>query len=158
MAPGDGSGARSRTSASGTPAQRDAVAGALVHLAAHELFHMQLVQTDPNFGNYLFDSATGRIALLDFYADWCAPCKQMERVTLADKRVKAKLASLILSNNSIGDAGAAQLAESLRVNATLTSLDLYLNGIGAAGASQLAESARQQHAHLFGPVSQRHRR
>ncbi len=57
-----------KLAASGTPAQRDAVAAALTRLAAQELFGMQLVQTDPNFGNYLFDSSTGRIALLDFGA------------------------------------------------------------------------------------------
>jgi len=49
-------------------AQRDHVASALCRLAVRELFQMRLVQTDPNFGNYLFDTASGRISLLDFGA------------------------------------------------------------------------------------------
>jgi predicted unusual protein kinase regulating ubiquinone biosynthesis (AarF/ABC1/UbiB family) len=49
-------------------AQRDHVALALARLAVREFFQMRLVQSDPNFGNYLFDAATGRIALLDFGA------------------------------------------------------------------------------------------
>jgi predicted unusual protein kinase regulating ubiquinone biosynthesis (AarF/ABC1/UbiB family) len=49
-------------------AQRDHVAAALSRLAVHEFFRMRLVQTDPNFGNYLFDATTGRIALIDFGA------------------------------------------------------------------------------------------
>ena len=57
-----------RLADSGSPAQRDAVAAALARLAAQELFAMRLVQTDPNFGNYLFDADTGRVALVDFGA------------------------------------------------------------------------------------------
>lgn len=49
-------------------ALRDHVARALSQLAVREFFEMRLVQTDPNFANYLFDAASGRIALLDFGA------------------------------------------------------------------------------------------
>jgi predicted unusual protein kinase regulating ubiquinone biosynthesis (AarF/ABC1/UbiB family) len=49
-------------------AQRDHVALSLCRLAVHEFFRMRLVQTDPNFGNYLYDAASGRIALIDFGA------------------------------------------------------------------------------------------
>jgi thiol:disulfide interchange protein DsbD len=47
-----------------------------------------------------------RPAMLDFYADWCVSCKEMERFTFSDKRVQARLAQLqllradVTANNS----------------------------------------------------------
>lgn len=40
--------------------------------------------------------ADARPAMLDFYADWCVSCKEMERFTFSDKRVQARLAQLQL--------------------------------------------------------------
>ncbi|MBK5914020.1 ABC1 kinase family protein [Rhodocyclus purpureus] len=49
-------------------ALRDRIAGALARLAMRELFEFGLMQTDPNFANYLYDAARERITLLDFGA------------------------------------------------------------------------------------------
>jgi predicted unusual protein kinase regulating ubiquinone biosynthesis (AarF/ABC1/UbiB family) len=49
-------------------ALRDRVAADLVDLVLRELFEFGLMQTDPNFANYRFDPASGRIVLLDFGA------------------------------------------------------------------------------------------
>jgi thiol:disulfide interchange protein DsbD len=38
----------------------------------------------------------GKAAMLDFYADWCVSCKEMEKLTFVDPRVKAKLADTVL--------------------------------------------------------------
>jgi len=38
----------------------------------------------------------GRPVMLDFYADWCVSCKEMEAFTFSDSRVKAKLAGMLL--------------------------------------------------------------
>ncbi|CAH2790504.1 MAG: Cytochrome c-type biogenesis protein DsbD, protein-disulfide reductase (EC [uncultured Caballeronia sp.] len=35
-------------------------------------------------------------AMLDFYADWCVSCKEMEKLTFSDDRVQARLAQLNL--------------------------------------------------------------
>lgn len=38
----------------------------------------------------------GQIVMLDFYADWCISCKEMERFTFSDDSVKAKLKPVLL--------------------------------------------------------------
>jgi predicted unusual protein kinase regulating ubiquinone biosynthesis (AarF/ABC1/UbiB family) len=49
-------------------ARRDAVGALLERLMFRELFEFRLMQTDPNFANYLYQESTGRVALLDFGA------------------------------------------------------------------------------------------
>jgi thiol:disulfide interchange protein DsbD len=41
-------------------------------------------------------TATGRPVMLDFYADWCTSCKEMERYTFSDKSVQAALSNAVL--------------------------------------------------------------
>jgi len=38
----------------------------------------------------------GRPVMLDFYADWCVSCKEMESFTFSDEKVRAQLGSLLL--------------------------------------------------------------
>jgi thiol:disulfide interchange protein DsbD len=38
----------------------------------------------------------GKPALLDFYADYCVSCKEMERYTFSDPRIQAKFAGMLL--------------------------------------------------------------
>ncbi len=38
----------------------------------------------------------GKTAMLDFYADWCVSCKEMEKLTFTDAQVKKRLANMIL--------------------------------------------------------------
>ncbi len=41
-------------------------------------------------------TAVGRPVMLDFYADWCVSCKEMERYTFADQRVHDALNGVLL--------------------------------------------------------------
>jgi thiol:disulfide interchange protein DsbD len=40
--------------------------------------------------------AAGRPVMLDFYADWCVSCKEMERYTFGDERVKTRFKEMTL--------------------------------------------------------------
>ena len=41
-------------------------------------------------------NANGKTAVLDFYADWCTSCKEMEKLTFSDSKVKAALKDSVL--------------------------------------------------------------
>lgn len=40
--------------------------------------------------------ANGKFVMLDFYADWCTSCKEMEKLTFSDSKVKAALQDTVL--------------------------------------------------------------
>ena len=52
----------------GPPALRNRAAASLLELSLREVLEWGVVQTDPNFANYRYDHANGRIQLLDFGA------------------------------------------------------------------------------------------
>ncbi|HSI42990.1 MAG TPA: protein-disulfide reductase DsbD [Methylotenera sp.] len=41
-------------------------------------------------------AANGKSVMLDFYADWCTSCKEMEKLTFTDGKVKAALQNTVL--------------------------------------------------------------
>jgi predicted unusual protein kinase regulating ubiquinone biosynthesis (AarF/ABC1/UbiB family) len=48
--------------------RRDSIGALLERLMFRELFEFRVMQTDPNFANYLYQPESGRVALLDFGA------------------------------------------------------------------------------------------
>ncbi len=54
--------------AAASQAKRDSVGNLLERLLFRELFEFRVMQTDPNFANYLWQPGNGRVVLLDFGA------------------------------------------------------------------------------------------
>lgn len=84
------------------PAERNRVAGLLIHLLLRELFEFKLVQTDPNFANYRFDPATRQLILLDFGATRPYPAplvagfRQLMAAAIAQDRNALRAAALAI--------------------------------------------------------------
>jgi len=55
----------------------------------------QVIQSEAAFDAAL-QSAAPRPVMLDFYADWCVSCKEMDRFTFRDPRVIARLGQAVL--------------------------------------------------------------
>ncbi len=57
----------------------------------------RLIKTSAELDAALAEAgAGGRLAMLDFYADWCVDCKKMERYTFGEPSVVASLDSMLL--------------------------------------------------------------
>lgn len=72
--------------------ERDRIMTLLLELFFRELFEFRLVQTDPNFANYGYDTATKQLILLDFGAtqafeeDFAAGYRELLAAALAEDR------------------------------------------------------------------------
>ena len=46
-------------------------------------------------------AAQGKPVMLDFYADWCVSCKELERYTFSDPGVQAALANVVILQTDV---------------------------------------------------------
>jgi len=75
---------------------RDALAP-LAHLTggAHQGLVFKRIKTVDDLDRELANTG-GKTVMLDFYADWCVSCKEMEKLTFVDPAVQARLADTVL--------------------------------------------------------------
>src|SRR3569832_654766 len=71
------------------------MAGADSAASTHESMKFVRVNNIADLVNQIKQS-NGKHIMLDFYADWCVSCKEYEKFTLNDPRVKEKLATAVL--------------------------------------------------------------
>ncbi len=89
--------------------KRDRVGSLLLHLLLRELFEFRMVQTDPNFANYMYDAQTDRIVLLDFgstleYApEFISYYSQMGRAIINGDKFAARDAAIAIGYLRPGD-------------------------------------------------------
>lgn len=116
-----------------TRAERNRAATLLVRLMLRELFDFGLAQTDPNFGNYLYDAASRRIVLLDFGAalpvpgELAAQYLALARAALADDDQGLRDASTALGYLAAGaeQATVARLLDLIRLSAEVLAPGIY---------------------------------
>ena len=89
--------------------RRNAVGALLERLVFRELFEFRVMQTDPNFANYLYQPASGRIVLLDFgatqrlAAPLVANYTRITRSVIADDREAVAREAIRIGYAAAGD-------------------------------------------------------
>jgi len=75
-------------------------------------------------------SAAGRPVVLDFYADWCVSCKEMERFTFQDAKVQARLQKPLLLQADVTEMNGDDRALLKRFNIYGPPAMLFFDGKG----------------------------
>jgi thiol:disulfide interchange protein DsbD len=70
----------------------------LAHLGSdHHVTRFERVRSTAELDAALAQAkAQGKPAMLDFYADWCVSCKEMEKLTFTDSRVRQQFEGIVL--------------------------------------------------------------
>lgn len=58
----------------------------------------------------VINSAKGKVVMLDFYADWCVACKELEEFTFSDAGVKSALKDAVLIQADVTNNSAEEVA------------------------------------------------
>jgi thiol:disulfide interchange protein DsbD len=75
---------------------RDALAP-LAHITGHGEKEIEFVRVKSGAElDAAIAQAKGKTVLLDFYADWCISCKEMEKFTFSDPRIQTQFANMVL--------------------------------------------------------------
>jgi thiol:disulfide interchange protein DsbD len=98
-------------------------------------------------------AAAGRPVMLDFYADWCVSCKEMERYTFTDAQVQRELAGFVLLKADVtrNDASDRELLRRFRLFGPPGTVFFDAQGreltvprvIGFQNAARFAQTLRQ---------------
>jgi predicted unusual protein kinase regulating ubiquinone biosynthesis (AarF/ABC1/UbiB family) len=134
--------------ADGAPQKaRDAVGVALQKLVFRELFEFQVMQTDPNFANYLYEPRTGRLVLLDFGAtqqftpEFSERFRRITRAIIAGDREGVRRAAIAIGY--IDASAAPDVAGAALDVIELVCEPLRAKGHYDYGASDLPRRARE---------------
>lgn len=77
--------------------------GAALQEAQHELPFQRIKTVDDLDREIAAASASGKTVLLDFYADWCVSCIEMEEYTFSDSDVQAALSNTLWLQADVTD-------------------------------------------------------